>query len=44
MSLKDAEGIAQSWISTELNPVEGENMWPNQGSSIEVQQSDQPML
>ena len=26
MSVKDAEDIASSWISMELNPVEGENM------------------
>ena len=26
ISVKDAEDIAQIWISTELNPVEGENM------------------
>src|SRR6266508_1969936 len=40
----DAEEIARNWISTELNPVEGENMWHNQSSSIEAQQSDQPVL
>src|SRR6266498_5319826 len=44
ISVKDAEEIVRNWISTELNPVEGENMWPNQSSSIEVQQSDQPVL
>jgi len=26
ISVKNAEDIAHSWISTELNPVEGENM------------------
>ena len=26
MSVKNAEEIARNWISTELNPVEGENM------------------
>ena len=31
-------------MSTELNPVEGENMWHNQSSSIEAQQSNQPVL
>ncbi len=30
ISVKDAEEIARNWISTELNPVEGENMWSNQ--------------
>ena len=44
MSVKDAEDIASSWISIELNPVERENMWSNQSSSIEAQQSDQPVL
>src|SRR6266540_5937569 len=44
ISVKKAEEIARNWISTELNPVEGENMWPNQSSSIEAQQSDQPVL
>src|SRR6266511_4176725 len=44
INVKDAEEIACNWISTELNPVEGENMWHNQSSSIEAQQSDQPVL
>src|SRR6266542_6454716 len=44
ISVKDAEEIARNWISTELNPVEGENMWSNQSSSIEAQQNDQPVL
>src|SRR6266540_514863 len=44
ISVKDAEEIARNWISTELNPVEGENMWYNQSSSTEAQQSDQPEL
>src|SRR6266540_3328697 len=44
INVKDAEEIARNWISTELNPVEGENMWHNQSSSIEAQQSDQPVL
>src|SRR6266542_609333 len=44
ISVKDAEEIACNWISTELNPVEGENMWHNQSSTIEAQQSDQPVL
>ena len=44
MSNKDAESIAQSWISTEFNPVEGENMWHDQSSLIEAQQDDQPEL
>ncbi len=39
ISVKDAEEIARNWISTELNPVEGENMWHDQ-----AQQSDQPEL
>src|SRR6266498_2138145 len=42
ISVKDAEEIASNWISMELNPVEGENMW--QSSLIEAQQSDQPKL
>src|SRR6266498_1875330 len=41
INVKDAEEIARNWISTELNPVEGEDMWHNQSSSIEAQQSDQ---
>src|SRR6266540_7533006 len=44
ISVKDAEEIARNWISTELNPVEGKNMWPSQSSSIEAQQGDQPGL
>src|SRR6266498_3160396 len=44
ISVKDAEEIARNWISTELNPVEGKNMWPNQSSLIEAQQSDQLVL
>src|SRR6266545_5054028 len=44
ISVKDAEEIAYNWISTELNPIEGENMWPNQSSLIEAQQSDQLVL
>ena len=27
MSIQDAEEIAHNWISTELNPVERENIW-----------------
>src|SRR6266536_2365349 len=42
ISVKDAEEIARNWISTELNPVEGKNMWHDQSSVIEAQQSDQP--
>src|SRR6266542_2370057 len=38
MSNKDTEGIAQSWISSELNPVEGKNMWQSQSLLIETQQ------
>src|SRR6266542_1645273 len=41
MSNKDAERIAQIWISTELNPVEGENMWQSRSSQMEAQQVDQ---
>ncbi len=44
LSIQDAEEIARKWISTELNPVEGENMWNNQSSVTEAQQSDQPEL
>ncbi len=44
LSVQDAEEIARKWISTELNPVEGENMWNNQSSLTEAQQSDQPEL
>src|SRR6266542_146277 len=44
INVKDAKEIARNWISTELNPVEGESMWPNQSSSTEAQQSDQPVL
>ncbi len=44
ISVKDAEEIARNWISTELNPVEGENMWHDQSSLIEAQQNDQPEL
>src|SRR6266498_2122193 len=41
IGVKDAEEIARNWISTELNPVEGENMWHDQSSLIEAQQDDQ---
>src|SRR6266508_2683300 len=44
ISVKDAEEIARNWISTELNPVEGENMWHDQSSIIDAQQNDQPEL
>ncbi len=44
INVKDAEEIARNWISTELNPVEGKNIWLNQNLSIEVQQSDQLVL
>ncbi len=44
INIKDAEEITRNWISTELNPVEGENMWSNQSPSTEAQQSDQPVL
>src|SRR6266540_440126 len=40
ISVKDAEEIARNWISTELNPVEGENMWQDQSLITEAQQSD----
>ena len=36
ISTKDAEEISRNWISTELNPVEGENMWQSQGLRIEA--------
>ncbi len=41
INVKDAEEIARNWISPELNPVEGENMWYNPSLFIEAQQSDQ---
>src|SRR6266498_1494515 len=44
ISVKDAEEIARNWISTELNPVGGENMWQDQSSLPKAQQSDQPEL
>src|SRR6266498_756742 len=44
INVKDAEEIARNWISTELNPVEGKNMWHDQSSLTEAQQSDQPEL
>ena len=44
INVKDAEEIARNWISTELNPVEGENMWHDQSSLIDAQQNDQPEL
>src|SRR6266508_3121326 len=44
INVKDAEEIARNWISTELNPVEGENMWHDQSSLKEAQQSDQTKL
>ena len=44
MSIQDTEEIVHSWISTKLNPIEGENMWQNQSSSREVQQDDQHEL
>ncbi len=36
ISVKDAEDIVRSWMLTELNPVEGENMWLSQSSRIEA--------
>ncbi len=36
MIIKDIEEIAYSWISMELNLVEGENMWQNQSPSLEI--------
>ncbi len=36
ISSKDVKGIAQSWISMGLNPVEGENMWQSQSLLIET--------
>src|SRR6266542_1812577 len=42
INVKDVEEIARNWISTELNPVEGENMWYNLSSFVEAQQSDLP--
>ena len=44
INVKNAEEIARNWISTELNPVEGENMWQDQSSLPKAQQSDQPEL
>src|SRR6266498_2728814 len=44
ISIKDAEEIACNWISMELNPVEGENMWYDQSSSTKAQQNDQQEL
>src|SRR6266540_1584205 len=44
INVKDAKEIARNWISTELNPVEGENMWHDQSLLTEAQQSDQPEL
>src|SRR6266542_692595 len=44
INVKDAEEIACNWISTELNSVEGENMWHDQSSLTEAQQRDQPEL
>src|SRR6266542_2119456 len=44
MSIKDAERIIQIWISTELNPVEGENMWQSPSLLVETQQDDQSEL
>jgi len=44
MSVKDTEEIIHNWISTELNPIEGENMWLSQDQSMETQQNDQQDL
>ncbi len=44
MSIKEAEEIANSWISTELNPKERKNMWQSQSQLIKAQQNDQPEL
>ncbi len=41
MDIKDTEEIALNWISTKLNPIEGENMWQNQSPPLEVQRDDQ---
>ena len=40
MSVKNTEEIAHNWISTELNPIEGENIWPSQDQPMEAQQND----
>ena len=34
MSIKDTEKIALNWISTELNPIEGKNIWQSQNQPI----------
>ena len=44
MNVQDTEEIVHSWISTEFNPVEGENMWQNQSPPCEAQQDDQHKL
>jgi len=38
--VKEAEEIVYSWISIELNSVEGENIWQSQNPSVEAQQDD----
>ena len=41
MNIKDTEEIAHNWILTELNLIEGENMWQSQNQSVIMQQDDQ---
>ena len=36
ISIKNAENIAHSWISMELNLIEGENMWQSQSQVSET--------
>jgi len=36
MSIKDTKEIAHNWISIELNPIVGENMWQNQNPSLKA--------
>ena len=37
MNAQDVNEVSRIWISTELNPVEGENMWQDKSSLIEAQ-------
>ncbi len=36
MTIRDIEEITHNWILSELNLIEGENMWQSQNQSDEI--------
>ncbi len=44
MNTQDIEEMSRIWISTEFNPVVGENIWQSQDLLQEAQQNDQQDL